>query len=451
VSLIPRSAVTAGLGALAGAAGFEPMPHIAVAVSGGADSMALILLAARWARARGGRATALIVDHGLRPGSAAEARRVAGWLDRHDIDRRVLTWRGDKPASGVQAAARDARYALMTAWCRRHSVLHLLVGHHREDQAETFILRLDRGSGPDGLAAMPMVAETPWLRIVRPFLGLGRAELREFLAAEGQDWIEDPSNRDAAFARVRVRRALAVLDAGHDGDDTLARRLAGAASRLGRARHALERATAALLARSVTIYPTGHAMVDMAAIAAAPADLSLRALSRIVTCIGGRAHGPRLERLERLHARMAEDGPRRGTTLGGCLLSPARGGGVLVAREPQAIRERVVVRAPGETLWDGRFRVTVGAVGSARRAPLVVAALGSDGWASIAERRPSLRQIAIPGGVRHGLPALWSGGRVVAVPHLGYRAGAPAGRAEIRSQARFWPRRPLAGAEFSVV
>lgn len=449
--LIPRSAVTAGLDALPGAAApFEPAPHIAVAVSGGADSMALILLAARWARARGGRATALIVDHGLRPGSAAEARRVAGWLVRHGIERRVLTWRGEKPKSGVQAAAREARYALMTAWCRRHGVLHLLVGHHREDQAETFVLRLDRGSGPDGLAAMPMVAETPWLRIVRPFLGLGRADLREFLAAEDQDWIEDPSNRDAAFARVRVRRALAALDAGRDDDDALVRRLAGAASRLGHARHALERDTAGLLARSVTIYPTGHAMVDMAAIAAAPADISLRALSRIVTCIGGRAQAPRRERLERLHARIAEDGPRRGTTLGGCLLSPGRDG-VLVAREPQAIRERLVVRAPGETVWDGRFRVTVGAAGSGRRAPLVVAALGADGWASLVARWPALRAITIPGRVRHGLPALWSGGRVVSVPHLGYRADARAGRPEIRCEARFWPRRPLAGAEFSVV
>ncbi len=433
----------------AGLAPFEPTPHIAVAVSGGSDSMALVLLAARWAGAQGGRATALIVDHGLRPGSAAEARRVAGWLDRHGIDRRVLRWRGEKPASGIQAAAREARYGLMTAWCRRHGVLHLLVGHHLEDQAETFVLRLDRGSGLDGLAAMPALAETPWVRVLRPLLGASRADLREFLAAEGQDWIEDPSNRDDAFARVRVRRALSELDEARAGDESVARRLAGTASRLGRARHALERDTARLLARTVTIYPTGHATVDSAAIARAPADIGLRALSRIVTCIGGGAYAPRRERLERLHARMADGGLKRGATLGGCLLSPGRTG-VLVAREPEAIGERLTVRAPGEVIWDGRFRMTVGSLGS-RRAPLVIAALGRGGWSKLIEKQPELRKIGIPGRVRHGLPALWSGGRPVCVPHLGYRRPAGAGKSRIRCIVRFFPRHPAAGTEFSVV
>ena len=433
----------------AGLAPFEPTPHIAVAVSGGGDSMALILLAARWARARGGRATALIVDHGLRLGSAAEARRVTGWLDGHGIDRRVLRWRGAKPSSGIQAAAREARYGLMTEWCRRHGVLHLLVGHHLEDQAETFVLRLDRGSGLDGLAAMPALAETPWVRVLRPLLGASRAELRDYLAAEGQDWIEDPSNRDDAFARVRIRHALSELDGARSDDEAVARRLAETASRLGRARHALERDTARLLAHAVTIYPTGHATVDSAAIARAPGDIGLRALSRIVTCIGGRAYAPRRERLERLHARVADGGLKRGATLGGCLLSPGRNG-VLVAREPEAIGERLTVRTPGEVIWDGRFRVTVGPLG-ARRAPLVIAALGRGGWSELVEKRPELRETGIPGRVRHGLPTLWSAGRPVCVPHLGYWRPARVGKPRLSCIARFFPRHPVAGAEFSVV
>ncbi len=453
--LTGRGGATIDAGALLIAATpFEPSPRIAVAVSGGADSMALALLAARWMDARGGVLTGLIVDHGLRPGSAAEARRVAGWLDRHGIDRRILKWRGEKPKSGIPAAAREARYRLLTAWCRRHGVLHLLVGHHLEDQAETFVLRLGRGSGLDGLAAMPAVAETPWLRIVRPLLGLSRARLRDFLAAENQDWIEDPSNRDPAFARVRVRDALSALDSSGDGD-TVERRLAGAAFRLGHARNALERETARLLARSVAIHAAGHAIVDMAAIAAVAPDIGRRALSRIVTCIGGRAHAPRRERLERLHARVADGRLERGATLGGCLLSPGRDG-VLVAREPGAIRERIMLSAPGEAIWDGRFRVSLGFAGARRGpaaivAPVTVAALGRDGWTKLADRRPELREVAIPGRVRHGLPALWSGGRLIGVPHLGYRARAGAGTPEIHCVARFWPRHPLAGAEFSVV
>ena len=432
------------------AAPFEHSPRVAVAVSGGADSMALALLAARWANAHGGLATGLIVDHGLRSDSAAEARKVAGWLDRHGIESRILNWPGEKPETGVQAAAREARYGLLTAWCRQHHVFHLLVGHNREDQAETFVLRLERGSGLDGLAAMPAVTEMPWLRILRPLLGQSRARLGNFLTAEKQDWIEDPSNRNPAFARVRVRRALSALDSGRRGDGEVDRRLAGAACRLGHARHELERETARLLARTVAIYPAGHAVVDMATITAASSEIGRRALSRIVTCVGGGAYAPRRERLERLFARVADGQLGRGATLGGCLLSPGRDG-VLVAREPQAIRERLEVHVPGEAIWDGRFRLSVGAARPGLRVALTVAALGRDGWAKLAEKRPDLRETSIPGRVRHGLPALWSNGRLVGVPHLGYRARAGSATPEIRCEARFWPRQPLAGAEFSVV
>jgi tRNA(Ile)-lysidine synthase len=429
---------------------FEPGARLAIAVSGGADSMALALLASRWARDRDAGVTALIVDHGLRPGSAAEARRVAGWLDHHGIDRQVLTWRGEKPATGIQAAAREARYRLMTEWCRRRGVMHLWVGHHREDQAETFLLRLDRGSRLDGLAAMAGVAETPWLRITRPLLTRAPAELRAFLIAENQEWIEDPSNRDEAFARVRVRRALAALDDGRHGDDRLGRRLAATASGLGHARAALERETAGLLARTAAIFPTGYAVVDMAAIVAAPPDIGLRALSRLVTAIGGRVHAPRRERLERLHARLREGGIGRGATLGGCLLWAGRDG-VVVAREPLAIRDRIEMNAPGETVWDGRFRISVRFSGSGKRRPLIVAALGREGWSWLSAKRPELRDGAVPGRVRHALPALWSGRRPVCVPHLGFVAPTKPGKARIRCQALFWPHRAIATTEFSVV
>ena len=449
--LNPRDDDGIDLDALLGAAApFEPLPHIAVAVSGGADSMALAVLAARWAKSHGGRATGLIVDHGLRSTSAAEARKVGGWLDRHGIASQILNWQGEKPETGVQAAARQARYSLLTAWCRQHAVFHLLVGHHLEDQAETFILRLERGSGLDGLAAMPAVTEMPWLRIVRPLLSQPRAGLRDFLTAEKQDCIEDPSNRDDAFARVRVRRALSALDSGRHGNGKVDHRLAGAASRLGHARHELERETARLLARTVALYPAGHAIVDLVTIAAAPSEIGKRALSRLVTCIGGGSYAPRLERLERLHARVADGRLGRGATLGGCLLAPV-GDGVLVAREPQAIRERLEVRVPGEAVWDGRFRLSLGTAGTGRRATLTVAALGRDGWSKLAEEQPEFRKTTIPGRVRHGLPALWSNGRLVGVPHLGYRARAGSATPEIRCEARFWPRQPLAGAEFSVV
>ena len=134
---------------------FEARHHIAIAVSGGGDSMALVLLADRWARAQGGRVTALTVDHGLRDGSSREAAQVATWLWGLEIAHTILPWTGPKPKTGIQKAAREARYALMSDWCRGQGVLHLALAHNLEDQAETYLMRLGRGSGGDGLAAMP--------------------------------------------------------------------------------------------------------------------------------------------------------------------------------------------------------------------------------------------------------------------------------------------------------
>ena len=163
---------------------FESKPVLAAAVSGGPDSMALALLADRWARKRGGSVVALTVDHRLRHGSGAEAHRVASWMKHRGIRHHVLRRRGDAPVGNVQAKARQARYELLSQWCRRHGVLHLLLAHHRDDQAETVLLRLARGSGVDGLAAMSPVAETPDLRHLRPLLALPRDRLLATLAAQ---------------------------------------------------------------------------------------------------------------------------------------------------------------------------------------------------------------------------------------------------------------------------
>lgn len=136
---------------------FEREPRLAVAVSGGPDSMALLLLAQEWAAARGGRVSALTVDHGLRAELSAEAAQVAQWAGLLGVSHVALTWIGDKPTADIQAAAREARYCLLEEWCAASGVFHLLLAHHRDDQAETFLLRLARGSGLDGLAAI-----APW-------------------------------------------------------------------------------------------------------------------------------------------------------------------------------------------------------------------------------------------------------------------------------------------------
>jgi tRNA(Ile)-lysidine synthase len=184
---------------------FETSPVLAVAVSGGRDSLALALLSHGWAAERAGRVVGLIVDHGLRAESTVEAAATRDVLARHGIEGAILTWSGAKPRGGLQAAARLARYRLLRDECRRRGILHLLLAHHAEDQAETVAMRLARRSGPDGLAGMAALVDQPEVRLLRPLLGVSRARLTATLLARGVQWLDDPSNVDPRFERARLR------------------------------------------------------------------------------------------------------------------------------------------------------------------------------------------------------------------------------------------------------
>ena len=422
---------------------FERRPAIAVAVSGGADSLALALLCASWARRRGGTAVGLTVDHRLRPESGGEARRVKSWLKAHDMPHHILTWAGPAPATGIEAAARDARYALLNGWCRRHAVLHLLLGHHREDQAETYLMRLARGSGPIGLAGMSAVTETAHGRLLRPLLTVSRARLRRTLEVRRQPWIEDPSNQDIAFTRVRIRRSMPRLAAAGMTAEAIATATANAA----RLRSALETETARLLAEAAEIFPAGYGCLHLDPFERAPRMIAISALAAMVTCIGGRAYGPRTDRLDRLYEAIRGTGGWRGRTLSGCVIAP-RHGHLLIAREPAKAIETVPLAAGDETIWDGRFRVRVA------RTPRVAAdlrlgRLGEDGWARLVRADPSLKQTEIPAAARAALPAIRDRRGVVLVPSF------PNVRLTRRNlpaiDVRFCPANPLAKSMFSVV
>ena len=245
---------------------YEARPHVVAACSGGADSMALTLLLQEWTRARGGSLTALTVDHRLGPnrrprpgrsrlGSGGAASRMRRWFAR--IRRSRETCRRRRAEHAI---------ALLSSWCRERGVLHLVLAHHLEDQAETLLLRLARGSGVDGLAAMAPVSETPTVRLLRPLLTVPKARLGATLEAVGQPHVEDPSNESAAFRRVRLRHASSVLAR----EGLTAERLAATAARMARARAALDDAAARLLARAAALYPEGYAFLDLAEFRAAP-------------------------------------------------------------------------------------------------------------------------------------------------------------------------------------
>ena len=429
------------------AAGIPAGAPVAVAVSGGSDSMALALLAGDWAAETGeaGRAGDsgdihfLTFDHGLRRESAGEARQTGAWLAAKGLAHHILCWPQTlpKPASDVQAAARKARYEALEAWCVANDVKFLLLAHHLEDQAETLLMRLARGSGVDGLSALavsapPVTRQDTELRLVRPLLNTPKARLVATLEARGQQWIEDPSNRDRSYLRVQARELLRDMPL----DGLTPERLAATARRMARVREVLDDQTSRLLDAAVTLSDEGYAEIDAALLvdAAEHEEIILRVLSRLISSIGGRAYPPRLEGVERLLCNLKAPG-FAGATLAGCLFAPLESGKnmLLVAREAGTTDARQDI-TPGETVhWDGRFAVALdGEIGGN------IAALGEAGWRELLELWPGARKTALPHAARLALPTLWVDGEIRSVPHLTYAAAGFEG-----FTARFSPLRSL--------
>src|SRR3954452_10233875 len=194
-------------------ADWKSAPALVLAVSGGPDSVALMWLSARWRRAlaRGPRLVAVTVDHGLRTEAAREAREVKRLARRLDVPHRTLRWTGAKPKTGLPAAARDARYRLLARAARQSRATHILTAHTRDDQAETLLMRLLRGSGIAGLAAMSREAEREGVRLARPFLNISKSQLIATLSKANIEFAEDPSNHDMTFTRPRLRTVMPAL------------------------------------------------------------------------------------------------------------------------------------------------------------------------------------------------------------------------------------------------
>jgi tRNA(Ile)-lysidine synthase len=311
----------------------------AVAVSGGSDSLALMFFLRDWAKDSSlPQPVVLCVDHALRAESAGEARKVARWAKAAGLRAKLLVREGRKPRADIEAAAREARYRLMGEWARANNVKAIYVGHTRDDQAETFLLRLARGSGVDGLAAMRAVApyplgEFPELALVRPLLSFGREALRDILRARKQAWLDDPMNADPRFARVRIRDAWPALEAMGLSKD----RIAGAAAHLARARAALDTVSRAVLVRACR-FDGREALLDPKALAGAPRELGLRALATVLMTVSENHYRPRFERLERLFDRIGQGALGAGSTLHGCRIGPAPAARALYGKATLLVR-----------------------------------------------------------------------------------------------------------------
>ncbi|WP_051242532.1 tRNA lysidine(34) synthetase TilS [Stappia stellulata] len=344
---------------------------LAVAVSGGADSLALMVLLAEW-RHRTSCApelSVLTVDHGLRPEAGGETEMVAGLARAQGLECRILKWAGDKPSGNLQAEARDARFALMARALADDGGDALVLAHHLEDQAETFLLRLARGSGVYGLASMAPVAERDGVVLLRPLLGIAKARLAATLAVRDIAWCSDPSNDDLAFARVRVRALLPELAA----EGLTPRRLGETAARMGRASAALDAWVRDVATRHAQVHAAGPVRLPLAALAAVPEEVLLRLVSRLLRRVGGQAYPVRIEKLERLVGDLAGK-PGAQATLAGAVVRRTASALVMWREYGRSPPEPLVARGPGAWIWDGRFAVsttTVEKVAVVARADMV--------------------------------------------------------------------------------
>jgi tRNA(Ile)-lysidine synthase len=360
--------------------------RVAVAVSGGADSLALALLTAGW-----GDPAAFIVDHGLRRASAQEAEQTRDALAARGIPARVLTLTNLHPGPGMPARARAARYQALEHAAAQAGLVDLLVGHHAGDQAETILMRRERGSGPRGLAGMAAVSEGTMVRRVRPLLAFRPERLRATLIAAGLGWVEDPTNQDHAYTRARLRSQIGgALDA-----------LLTTAADNAAARAASDMDLAAVLAGRAALFPGGYAVLT-------PGPIAPQALARLLQAISGHHFAPPLAAVAKLAREL------RPATLGGVQILPAGrlGPGWLLVREEAAMAPPVPLQR--NAVWDGRVRV----VGGAGAPGETLGALGAEA--------AEFRHSGLPSAALRTLPAVRCNGVLSAVqlpPYIARNGG----------------------------
>lgn len=381
-----------------------PSTTVAVAVSGGGDSAALLQVMAEYAAHGATKIIAATVDHGLRAASADEAQTVAATCATLGVPHTILRWTGWDGTGNLQDAARSARYALLGAWALANGCGQVWLGHTSDDQAETFLLRLARGSGVDGLSAMPEIMQRGGINWIRPFLTVSRERLRSFLKANALHWIDDPSNADPRFDRIKFRNAMGSLaELGLTQE-----RLNSTAASMARARVALERMTVEAAGSLVETNLAAEALITVPELLAFDAEIRLRLLAKTLMWVSGATYRPRLESLMHLNCSIGEE-KFGGVTLHGCVLRKERGR-VVVRRE----LARVAAPVPATIgIWDGRWKVAGPLDG------LTLAALGEAGLAQAEDWRfTRLSREALL-----TTPGLWRDDTLVAAPVAGKSAG----------------------------
>ena len=378
---------------------------IGLAVSGGGDSIAMMHLAARALPAD--QLRVVTVNHGLRADAADEIAEVSRQAALLSVHHTVLNWTWDRTGN-LQAAARAGRWTAIADWTIGHQINTVFLGHTEDDQVETLLMRLARGSGIDGLTAMARADYRDGLRVVRPLLDISRDVLRDWLTAEKIKWCDDPSNDDPRFDRVRARQMFAKLE-----ELGLTRkRLLQTIDHMQAAHKSLQIA-AQDFARTTVRQDAGDLIFHADALDLGSMDAPRRVMAAGFLWVSGNMYRPRFDRLLEIVEQV-----RKGqtSTLGGCLLSPMRGGGLRMTREPAATKIYTVPERQNDAtgaIWDRRWFVE-GALDQG----MTVRALG-DGI----RHCPDWREVDIPRTSLLASPSVWSGETLISAPVAGFSSG----------------------------
>lgn len=361
--------------------------HIAVALSGGADSLAVTVLLNDWCQTQGIALVALTVDHGLRAASAQEAREMNQRMTSLGIAHHILRWEGSKPQGSLQETARHKRYGLLQGWCLAHGVTHLVLGHHLQDQQETHLMRLRQHSGLLGLACMRPLTRTSTLTLVRPCLSVLKERLRATLQARQESWIEDPSNDNPQFERIFWRHTRGA----HPLHLAPFQRVRSAVEGW------IERA---LKAHGTLDLDMGYASVNLAWLRSIPLCFQEFILSHLIMAFGVGAYPPSSKSLHTLLTPLNQ-GTFSPRTCGGMRLSTKQGD-LLMTRAHRAITDtQRLSPLSAPFLWDRRFLITPRALPSMRH-NTQLRALGEKGWVQLLHQNPTLKDLT------HPRPALWA-------------------------------------------
>ena len=376
--------------------------RLGVAVSGGGDSMALLCLAADWAAVGGPPVMAVTVDHRLRPEAAEEARMVARFCAELGVPHTVLVWHHAETGGNLQDVARRARYALIADWARGHGVTHVGVGHTADDQAECVLMGLARAAGIDGLSGMRRSWVESGINWHRPLLGVTRHALRECLAARRVNWVEDPTNEDDRYMRVKARKAIQALAP----LGITAPGLATVADNLAQARQVVA-GTTVDAAERIAREECGGIVFDREAFLGLAPEIARRLLVAALLWLSGADYAPRADAVQRLTEAIRQG---RDATLWGCKMA-VRDNEVRVTREPKAVQG---LEGATNELWDHRWRLL-----GPHDPGLQVRALGAGGL----RQCPDWRDAGFSRAALVVSPAIWRDENLISAPLAGFSNG----------------------------